>query len=124
MSVGNFRSFGELHDAVDAAIGKFKGIGELTVYDIAVRIGAFLRLEPEVVYLHAGTRAGASTLGLGRGATVLRIDELPAPFRRLRPREIEDCLCIYKSQLNEAKGHDVAVFDRYAGAGLAKHTAR
>ena len=91
--LGNCHTFGALHDAVDTAIGKIKGIGELTVYDIAVRIGAFLRLEPEVVHLHAGTRAGALALGLGKGATVLRIDELPAPFRRLRPCEINFHCC-------------------------------
>jgi hypothetical protein len=35
------------------------GLGPLTAYDIANRIGAFLKLFPDRVYLHAGTRVGA-----------------------------------------------------------------
>jgi hypothetical protein len=38
---------------------------EEVVYDIAHRIGAYLRREPEAVYLHAGTREGARALNLG-----------------------------------------------------------
>src|SRR5271156_1213742 len=40
------------------------GIGELYVYDTALRIGTKLGVFPEKVYLHAGTRIGVRTLGL------------------------------------------------------------
>ena len=40
----------------------FNLIGDLTVYDISTRIGAFLKLEPNRIYLHAGTRIGARAL--------------------------------------------------------------
>lgn len=40
------------------------GIGELTEYDIALRIGVCLGIYPEKVYLHAGTRKGAKKLGI------------------------------------------------------------
>src|SRR5947209_2442729 len=33
-----------------------KGIGELAIYDTAIRIGSYLNLEPDKIYLHAGTR--------------------------------------------------------------------
>ena len=78
-------------------IGGIHGIGELAVYDIACRIGAFLGLSPERVYLHAGTREGARALGL-RGASVRKMD-LPRAFGRLSPGEIEDCLCIYNADI-------------------------
>jgi len=52
-------SFAELHRAVENEIGDIKGIGALTVYDIAHRIGAQFEKAPERVYLHAGTRIGA-----------------------------------------------------------------
>lgn len=59
-------------------------------------------MEPERVYIHAGTRAGARALGLYRRQEYLEPEELPEPFQRLRPAEVEDCLCIYKSDLLNA----------------------
>lgn len=97
--VEDCESFDELLDMVEAAIRRIQGIGELFVYDAALAIGARLDLEPEQVYLHAGTRIGARYLGLGRGRKSLAKDELPREFAKLRPREIEDCLCIYKDRL-------------------------
>jgi hypothetical protein len=58
------KTFEELHRVILNKIGDIQGIGELTVYDIAVRIGAELNLAPAVVFLHAGTRIGAKALGL------------------------------------------------------------
>ena len=39
-------------------------MGELVVYDTALRIGARFGLEPEKVYVHRGTREGVRKLGL------------------------------------------------------------
>jgi hypothetical protein len=97
------KDFGELHALLSEAIGTLPGIGELMVYDTSLRIGARLGLEPELVYLHAGTRRGARALGLESAAPCLRVSELPAPLRRLRPREIEDALCIYKRHFGRVK---------------------
>ena len=91
------RSFDDLHRTVHDRIGGIHRIGELAVYDISCRIGAFVGLSPNRVYLHAGTRKGAQALGL-RGATVHKND-LPPEFGRLSPAEIEDCLCIYKAPI-------------------------
>ncbi len=89
--------FEALHSAVGAA--RIRGIGRLTVYDTALRIGANLGLEPAMVYLHAGTREGAKTFGPNGSRQSISPRELPSAFRRLRPREIEDCLCIYADTL-------------------------
>jgi hypothetical protein len=98
-------SFTELHDLVHAAIQDIEGIGPLTVYDIATRIGGHLRLEPEVVYLHAGTAEGAKALGLNDRNT-LSPALLPPAFQALRPREIEDCLCIYADELRRIRSNN------------------
>ncbi len=89
-------SFEELHELVSAAIRPIRGIGELAVYDTALRIGAYLRLEPSKIFLHAGARAGARSLGLDVSKGVLEVSQLPAELRVLSPRELEDVLCIYK----------------------------
>jgi len=61
------RTFAELHDTLSEAGAQLHGIGSgLAVYDTATRIGAFLKLEPELVYLHRGTRDGARALGFRR----------------------------------------------------------
>lgn len=93
------KSFDDLHAAVNDAIADIHMIGALFVYDVSQRIGAFLRLAPERVYLHRGTLEGALALGLGRGREWIDLAELPEAFRRLTPAEAEDCLCIYKRQL-------------------------
>jgi hypothetical protein len=89
--------FETLHEVVAATIGDMPKIGDLTVYDIAHRIGARLRKEPQLVYLHRGTLEGARRLGLA--GHKLRRDQLPRAFSRLNAAEIEDCLCIYKNAL-------------------------
>jgi hypothetical protein len=92
-------TFEELHDLVEAEIKSLRGIGDLTVYDVAHRIGAFRRLEPRIVYLHAGTLAGARALGISCGSRNLDMNQLPREFHVLRPYEAEDCLCIYKARI-------------------------
>ena len=80
---------------------KIKGIGPLTCYDTAQRIGAKIRLFPEHIYLHAGTKTGAEKL-LGKRLKVKFINktDLPNPFHNanLTNAEIEDILCIYKDK--------------------------
>lgn len=91
--------FDVLFELVEQTIGDIPGIGELTVYDTATRIAAGYGIEPNKVYLHAGTRVGAKALSLDRGQSYLEINELPRAFHKLKAREIEDCLCIYKKDL-------------------------
>lgn len=97
------RSFVELHELIEKSAGRIKGIGPLTVFDIACRIGAWKkpRLLPKAVYLHSGTRAGAAALGLGSGQKTLDVHELPPEFHCLSGRHAEDCLCIHKDALKQ-----------------------
>jgi len=89
-------SFDELHELVNHVIRPIPMIGPLVVYDTSLRIGARFELEPEVVYLHAGTRQGARRLGLAWRRETLLLDELPPDLQGLSAREAEDVLCIYE----------------------------
>jgi hypothetical protein len=93
------KNFDTLHTLVEQQIGDIPGIGRLTIYDTAQRIGVYLGFEPELIYLHAGVVEGAKALGLDVSKHVLMRQEMPEPFYRLKPYEIEDCLCIYKAEL-------------------------
>jgi hypothetical protein len=96
------RPFDELFEYVGDIIGSIEQIGRLAVYDIATRIGAYLGLTPEYIYLHRGTREGARALGL-RGKKLSR-DQLPPAFHTLTPAELENCLCNFKDELRVITG--------------------
>jgi hypothetical protein len=94
-AIGKAKDFHELHSLIDRLLAPIDGIGELYVYDTALRLGASLGMLPARVYLHRGTRLGARALGF-EGKDVLEMRELPKPLRRLRAYEVEDFLCIYR----------------------------
>jgi hypothetical protein len=108
--------FHELITLLTEKIGHIYGLGELAIYDIAHRIGAYLGVRPEKVYLHRGTRDGAKVLGLDNRKDTIEVQNLPRTFLRLRPDEIEDCLCIYKAVLRKlAQGESPFVRGSKAG---------
>lgn len=100
-----FVDFEELYDFVEGKLGHINGIGGLTIYDIAVRIGWHQNprvLPKDYVYIHAGTKVGAEKV-LG-----IRIIGKRIPFSffnglsrlsGLDALELEDYLCIHKNQL-------------------------
>lgn len=96
-------TFHELFQLVEDAILSIDGVGALMVYDTAHRLGAYLGLRPEYVYIHAGAKIGAKALGVRRKPWISRF-ELPQEFRRLKPEQVEDCLCIYKDELKRIQG--------------------
>jgi len=94
------RDFADLLGRVEHAISKIKGIGDLTVYDVATRIGAYLRIWPDQVYVHAGVRIGVRALHLDPRQRSLPIEVFPLALRRLEPWQVEDLLCIYSAQID------------------------
>lgn len=93
------QSFDDLHNVVVSACRHIKGVRELFTYDVSHRLGLYLGLRPERVYLHRGTRDGAKALGIVvSGRKYIELDELPEPLQGLLPEEAEDVLCIYKSR--------------------------
>lgn len=92
------KSFDALFEIVSKQLQDIAGIGALYRYDTAFRIGAYRRIFPSRVYLHAGTRAGARALGLDYRKDALEMGEIPAALRARKPHEVEDILCIYKNR--------------------------
>jgi len=95
------KDFDQLIGLFDVILGPVHRIGELYIYDTALRIGAKANLLPKQVYLHAGTRDGAKALGISKKAKVVEPASLPAEFKELEPYGIEDVLCIYKDILKK-----------------------
>lgn len=101
-------SFDELLQKVQ----KYKtlGIGKLTVYDTAERIGTYLKIYPDKIYLHAGTKIGAEKiLNKQLKGTYIHKEDLPEAFQiaDLTCGEIEDILCMYKNAFTEEEEESV-----------------
>jgi hypothetical protein len=93
-------SFDQLHTVLKGT--KIEGIGELTIYDSANRIGLFLKIRPDRIYLHAGTREGLrNLLSKAKGPYIYK-KALPKELQQsnLSCSAIENLLCIYKDALN------------------------
>lgn len=90
--------FDHLHDLGQS----IEGIGEVTIYDVATRIGAWLHLEVTSLYLHAGVRIGWDLLhGKPSSRALMRVEAtaLPRALRRIPADECEDMLCAYREYL-------------------------
>ncbi|MFZ6731195.1 hypothetical protein ACO0LG_04645 [Undibacterium sp. Ji42W] len=97
------KTFHDLFLIVREQTSLINGIGELFIYDTALRIGAYLGLAPDRVYLHAGTTTGIRALGLDSHQEWIDISKLPSALRSLSPNEIESFLCVFKDKLVNAK---------------------
>jgi hypothetical protein len=94
-------TFYELWSLITDVTDSIHGAGELIAYDAALRLGAYLKLKPVHVYLHAGTREGAANLRLAVNRPYVDVSEFPRELRSLKPEQIEDVLCIYKTHLKQ-----------------------
>lgn len=101
--IGKCKSFEDLILLIEKTCDMISGIGELYCYDAALRLGAYLKLEPDKVYLHRGTRQGAKRLGILLNRRFIDKSELPEPLRQLSAAEIEDILCIYADDFHLPK---------------------
>jgi hypothetical protein len=95
-------NFGVLLRRINEILGNAAGLGELYIYDTALRLGAKLGFLPQQVFLHAGTRVGAAALGLDTSQRFLFVRDMPEELRVLAPHEIEDVLCIYAEAFEQA----------------------
>jgi len=93
--------FDRLHEWVASCSGA--GIGPVTTYDVATRIGAHpsLGCEPSSLYLHAGARAGWLALcpdpKRWRGEEKVLRSQMPVELQQLPADEIEDLCCTYRT---------------------------
>ena len=93
------QAFDDLLVLLERLLSPVKGLGELYIYDTALRIGAAIGVSPKRVYLHAGTRVGAKALGFDGRLKAPEVSQLPEWLQQLKPYEIEDALCIFKDEL-------------------------
>jgi hypothetical protein len=87
------QTFDELYNRVASC--KVHGIGKLAIYDTAHRLGVYLNLEPEYIYIHAGTKIGLEEL-MGKKVNSNKIEKESLPELNtsdLSPAELEDLLC-------------------------------
>ncbi len=89
-------TFDELHNLIAAK--SLKRFGVLARYDTAERLGAYLGIYPDRVYLHAGTKKGYRNLGLPNCGGIAEVEDFPKPIRRLSPADIENFLCHYQKR--------------------------
>jgi hypothetical protein len=96
------RSFDALHSFLESLLSDIYGLGEMYIYDAAQRLGVYLGLSPDRVYLHAGVRKGARALGLDtKRRRILEISELPRALHGLSGDDIENFLCIYEARFKQ-----------------------
>jgi hypothetical protein len=95
--------FDELYLLIKKLTSKIKGIGDLTVYDTAHRIGLSLKKLPGSVYLHCGALMGAIAVLGSVPSRRLPVTAFPAAFHRLQADQMENFLCIYKKMLAECR---------------------
>jgi hypothetical protein len=86
---------------------KIKGIGLLAIYDISLRIGYYLKIYPDYIYLHAGTKIGAEIL-LGRETKERFIKKetltkIHPALERLNCAELEVFFCVFHKKTTTKK---------------------
>ena len=93
--------FWELFMVMRKAAAETRGIGPVTEYDVAMRLGGWLDLEPEHLYFHAGVTEGLKALGvvIPRGVYCLDRERLPEFFWDKNLDIVESFLCGYRSEI-------------------------
>lgn len=99
-----------------------KGIGIVTIYDVAARLGAFLDLEPEHLYFHAGVTEGLRAIGVDIPAGVDRVPrrDLPEFFHDKDLDLVESFLCGYRSMIERIVKERVWLRDFWSNVEVRK----
>lgn len=99
--ISSCRSFADLYKLVQETGDEVVGIGVVTVYDVTDRLSAYLGLEPEQLYFHAGVREGLKALGVDipRARDWVERNELPEFFHDKDLGLLESFLCGYRSEI-------------------------
>jgi hypothetical protein len=93
------KDFDALHDLVQNL--RPNGVGQLKVFDVTMRLGAYLKINLEhskYVYLHRGALAGWQKLTSKRARPYrVLLDSIPAELQEMGPHYlIEDWFCEYR----------------------------
>ena len=99
--------FGGLHELINSNSVPY--IGELTVFDTALRLGSFFGYSPQVVYLHRGAAKGYMALMHKIAPYSIPATDFPDPLCGLEPYQIENFLCIFKNCFGDDQFHPVKI---------------
>ena len=99
----SYTSFEDIYKDVNSL--RIKGMGDLFIYDITLRIAYGKGIYPKkYVYIHRGSKIGLNKL-LNRscGKSKVLTTTIPSPVSQLSAMEIEDFLCVMKDCINVNK---------------------
>lgn len=99
LPVGRAGSFAQLHDLVKLAAATVPGLDSGRIYETAFRLGAYLRLRPDYVYLHPRARAGAWALWITSSTARIARPAYPVELRVLRSWEVTEFLDLNRGEL-------------------------
>ncbi len=111
--LGNARTFNEIFIIISQI--EIRGFREMGKYDISWYLAAQMGIEPEMVYLHRGTRVGARELGYLQNVRYVRVNVLSqiegcASLLQLSAQEVENLLCDYHKEFGEDEPFAVKCF--------------
>ena len=93
----SFNDFHAIYSWIRSVTEPTDGLGLVTTYDVARRLGSWLGIQPKMVYLHGGAAKGAKKLGI-KGETV-PLNDFSIEIQKLGATHAENFLCIYKNRL-------------------------
>lgn len=98
------KDFAELIKVVNDSRVRF--FGETAIYDTSLRIGSYLKIEPEQVYLHTGSKKGAEELEIkgylpsgSSNQKSLPMAVMPDELKPFKPAYLEHFFCVAKERL-------------------------
>ena len=92
-----FTDFHQLYSWIKSITACVRGLGNTTTYDVARRLGVWMKIQPELVYLHAGSAKGAKELGI-EGESVI-LTAFPHEIQKLGATHAENFLCYNKDEI-------------------------
>lgn len=101
--------FLDLHNTIERLLVGIPGLRDVYYYDTALRIGANLSCKgshyPMEVFLHRGSLEGAKRIIsvaplIPRKKPRLAASVFPTPLSKMKPHELENLLCLYRSCLH------------------------
>ena len=96
----SFNNFHDIYYWIESITKSTYRLGYVTAYDVARRLGAWLDMQPEMVYLHAGAADGAKKLGIE--GEMVSLNDFPDEIQNLGATHAENFLCIYKDFLQRS----------------------
>ncbi len=106
VKIVNLKDFDALFQLIKEISSNIDGIGSLSIYDTALRLGSHLNMTPDFIYIHAGTKTGFKALmdeKCDKEYIEMKIFRTIPNLYKLEPIYLEDILCIYKKTFKKLK---------------------